>query len=140
MTSTFNFSTVNNPWVIGFDEVFARLNRIQTVQDHGNYPPYNIIKHDATNFRIELAVAGFKKDELDMELTEGVLAVTGKASDVSDETEYVHRGLAKRAFARKFTLADDVVVNKVSLTDGILTIDLERIIPDEKKPKKFKIS
>ena len=140
MTRTFNFSVANNPWMIGFDDVFERLNRIQTVQDSGNYPPYNIIKHDATNFRIELAVAGFKNDELDVELAEGVLSITGKVTnEESTETKYVYRGLAKRTFSRKFTLADDVVVNAVSLTDGILAIDLERIIPDEKKPKKFDI-
>lgn len=140
MTRTFNFSVGNSPWMIGFDEVFERLNRIQTVQDNGNYPPYNIIKHDATNFCIHLAVAGFKNDELDVELAEGVLSIAGKtATEEQPETHYVYRGLAKRSFSRKFTLADDVVVKQVSLTDGILAIDLERIVPEEKKPKKFDI-
>ena len=124
---------------IGVDRLFDRIvNQIDHAASTTNYPPYNIIKHDAENWSIELAVAGFKRSELDVELAEGVLTVSAKAES-SDEKEYVHRGLAKRAFVRKWTLADDVVVRGASLVDGVLAIKLERIIPEEKKPRKIEV-
>lgn len=135
MTRTYKYDTLNNPWAIGFDEVFERLSRIQN--GTSNYPPYNIVKKDAYNYRIELAVAGFKRSELDIDLADGVLTVSAKGE--TNEADYVHRGLAKRAFIRKWTLADDVVVTSASLEDGILGVDLERIIPEEKKPRKIEI-
>lgn len=137
-TYTFNAASLGGPWAIGFDNLWDRLHNIETVNSSSNYPPYNIIKHDAENWSIELAVAGFKRDELDVELAEGVLTISAKAES-TDEKEYVHRGLAKRAFTRKWTLADDVVVRDASLTDGVLSIKLERIIPEEKKPRKIDI-
>lgn len=135
-TRTLSFNSLNNPWAIGFDDVFERLNRVQ--HEGSNYPPYNIIKKDALNFRIELAVAGFKNSELDIELAEGILYVRGKVAQ-TPEQEYLHHGLAKRAFTRKWTLADDVVVKTAILEDGILSISLKRVIPDEKKPRKIEI-
>lgn len=138
-THSFSLSTLNNPWAIGFDEMIERLSRVPN-QGVGNYPPYNIIKHDACKFSIEIAVAGFTRDELEIELAEGVLKIVADSTnDDGDEIEYLHRGLAKRAFTRKWTLADDVVVNDATLEDGILTIQLERIIPEEKKPRKIEI-
>ena len=137
-TYTFNTSSLGGPWAIGFDSLWDRLHNIETVNNTGNYPPYNIIKHDAENWSIELAVAGFKRSELDVELAEGVLTISAK-TDAADDKEYVHRGLAKRAFVRKWTLADDVVLNEASLVDGVLAIKLERIIPEEKKPRKIEI-
>lgn len=137
-TYTFNTASIGGPWAIGFDPLWNRLQDIQTMNASSNYPPYNIIKHDAENWSIELAVAGFKRSELDVELAEGVLTISAKAES-TDEQEYVHRGLAKRAFTRKWTLADDVVVRDASLTDGVLAIKLERIIPEEKKPRKIDI-
>jgi molecular chaperone IbpA len=138
-TYTFNTASLGGPWAIGFDALRDRLQDIETINSSSNYPPYNIIKHDAENWSIELAVAGFKRSELDVELAENVLTISAKA-DSTDEMEYVHRGLAKRAFVRKWTLADAVVVRDVSLVDGVLAIKLERIIPEEKKPRKFEIS
>lgn len=149
-TYTFNTSSLGGPWAIGFDNLWDRLSRIETINSDSNYPPYNIIKHDAENWSIELAVAGFKRSELDVELAEGVLTVSAKAHENISETadkvevlvgnkEYVHRGIAKRAFVRKWTLADDVVVRDASLVDGVLAIKLERIIPEEKKPRKIEV-
>ena len=137
-TYTFNTSSLGGPWAIGFDSLWDRLHTIQTMNGDSNYPPYNIIKHDDTHLSIEVAVAGFKRSELDVELAEGVLTVTAKA-EPSEEKEYFHRGLAKRAFTRKWTLADDVVVHDASLVDGVLVVELERIIPEEKKPRKIDI-
>lgn len=138
-TYTFNTASLGGPWAIGFDYLRDRLTDIETVNSSSNYPPYNIIKHDAENWSIEIAVAGFKRSELDVELAEGVLTITAKAES-TDEQEYVHRGIAKRAFTRKWTVADDVVVQGASLVDGVLAIKLERIVPEEKKPRKIDIS
>jgi molecular chaperone IbpA len=138
-TYTFNTASLGGPWAIGFDNLWDRFQNIETINSSSNYPPYNIIKHDAENWSIELAVAGFKRSELDVELAEGVLTVLAKAESTDEEKEYVHRGLAKRAFTRKWTLADDVVVQDASLVDGVLVIKLERIIPEEKKPRKIEI-
>ncbi len=112
---------------------------IETVNSASNYPPYNIVKHDAEQWSIELAVAGFKRSELDIELAESVLTITAKSENTDEDVEYVHRGLAKRAFTRKWTLADDVIINDASLVDGVLTVKLQRIIPEEKKPRKIEI-
>lgn len=137
-TYTFNTSSLGGPWAIGFDNLWDRLHDIQTMNAASNYPPYNIIKHDDENWSIQLAVAGFKRSELNIELAEGVLTISAK-TESTDEQQYVHRGIGKRAFTRKWTLADDVVVRDASLTDGVLSIKLERIIPEEKKPRKIDI-
>jgi molecular chaperone IbpA len=138
-TITFNRASLGGPWAIGFDTLANRLNETQFTNDTGNYPPYNIIKHNAEEWSIEVAVAGFKRSELDVELAEGVLTVAANSTPSDAEPEYIHRGLAKRAFTRKWTLAEDVVVNDASLIDGVLAIHLQRIIPEEKKPRKIDI-
>lgn len=138
-TYTFNTASLGGPWAIGFDHLRDRLHNIETINNTSNYPPYNIVKHDAENWSIELAVAGFKQSELDIELAEGVLTISAKSETTTNEVEYIHRGLANRAFTRKWTLADDVVVRNASLENGVLAIKLERIVPDEKKPRKIEI-
>lgn len=138
-TYTFNTASLGGPWAIGFDHLRDRLHNIETINNTSNYPPYNIVKHDAENWSIELAVAGFTRDELDIELAEGVLSISAKTEPSTDEVEYLHRGLAKRAFTRKWTLADDVLIHGASLENGVLAIQLERIVPDEKKPRKIEI-
>jgi len=139
-TYTFNSSSLSGPCAIGFDSLMDRFSTVESINNNSNYPPYNIIKHDDEHWGIELAVAGFTRSELNVELAEGVLTVTARAEPSNEQLEYVHRGLAKRAFTRKWTLADDVVVLGASLVDGVLKIDLERIIPEEKKPRSFEIS
>ena len=138
-TYTFNTASLGGPWAIGFESLLDRFSNAESINSSSNYPPYNIIKHDAEHWSIELAVAGFKRDELDVELAEGVLTITANAEPSDSQVEYVHRGLAKRAFTRTWTLADDVVVRDATLVDGVLAIDLERIIPEEKKPRKIDI-
>lgn len=137
-TYTFNSASLGGPWAIGFDSLWDRLQTIETGNSSSNYPPYNIIKHGAEHWSIELAVAGFKRGELNIELAESVLTISAN-TESNDEFEYVHRGLAKRAFTRKWTLADDVIIHDASLVDGVLSIKLERLIPDEKKPRKIEI-
>jgi len=124
------------PLTIGFDRYFDELERI-TNHTQTNYPPYNIVKEDAENFSIELAVAGFGKKDIEITKEKNVLTIEGKIDE--DSKDFVHKGLASRAFRRSFTLADDVEVSGADLKDGILLVKLVRIIPEEDKPVSIKI-
>ena len=128
---------LNDPFFIGFDRVLNRMHQ-QTPGQSNNYPPYNIVKVDEDNYAIELAVAGFFDNEIDIEVKDGILYVEGKKGD-HDEGEYLHKGISARAFRRSFTLSDTIVVRGADLSQGILTIDLENVIPEEKKPRKIAI-
>jgi molecular chaperone IbpA len=101
------------------------------------YPPYNVKKIDEEHYIIEMAVAGFGKHNLDIELKNGVLTITGNTE--TEEGDYLHKGIANRAFTRKFTIADSVEVKNAELANGMLKIFLERFIPEEAKPKKIDI-
>ena len=140
------FDTVNLPhmdrYFVGADRVMKRLADIadQSAQMVPiKYPPYNIKKVDENRYVIELAVAGFGKTDIDIELQEGTLSVRGKIDPV-DNTEYLYKGIAERGFKREFTLADNVEVKSSSLVNGMLKIWLEALIPEEKKPKKIDIT
>ena len=124
------------PLTIGFDRYFDELERL-TSHTQTNYPPYNIVKEDAENFSIELAVAGFGKKDIEITKEKNVLTIEGKIDE--DSKDFVHKGLASRAFRRSFTLADDVEVSGADLKDGILLVKLVRIIPEEDKPISIKI-
>jgi molecular chaperone IbpA len=120
--------------LVGFDRMFEDIQHLS-----GNtYPPHNIIKLDETNYEIEVAVAGFKRDEITVELNETELKITG--DKVEKETSiYLHRGLASRSFVKTLHLAENIKVNDVELADGILKISLEKVIPEEFKSRKLKI-
>jgi len=110
------------------------------LHDTSNYPPYNIVKIDAENFSVEVAVAGFGKKDISITKEKEVLLIEGSKKDnLNEDTEYVHRGLSGRTFSRKFTLADDIIVKGADMKDGILSVSLERIIPEEDKPVEIKI-
>ena len=125
-------------FTVGFDSMFDRL---FGALDHPNashqgYPPYNIRKDGETKYFIEMAVAGFSEEDLEVELKEGILSVQSKHDEnQKDETTYVHRGIAKRTFERNFTLSDDVIVKGCGLINGMLTVELEKVIPEEKKSR-----
>ena len=129
------------PFTVGFDRVFDRLVDYGTTYETGGFPPYNIRKTDDFKHVIELALAGFSKDEIEVVLTDGVLVI--KSADVLSQTDpnegLVHKGIAKRAFTRKFTLADDIEIKDAKLENGLLRIDLEQIVPEHKKPKTIKV-
>ena len=129
------------PFSIGFDRVFDRLVDYGTTYETGGFPPYNIRKTDDFKHVIELALAGFSKDEIEVVLTDGVLVI--KSADLLSQTNpnegLVHKGIAKRAFTRKFTLADDIEIKDAKLINGLLLIDLEQIVPEHKKPKIIKV-
>ena len=126
-----------SPFSIGVDRLFQQL-QAQSVVNQQNYPPYNIVKVDDENFVIELAIAGFDKKEVNVELEKNVLKIEGKSKD--DDKDFIHKGLASRSFERQFTLADDVEVSGGKLENGVLKVELKRVIPEEDKPIKIKIS
>lgn len=142
----FNLTTLDLPTLhrnaIGFDRLFDELSRtFVNSRNDGNYPPYNIVKLDDTNYAVELAVAGFAQDEIEIELKENMLTVRGEKAAVeeADTREYMHRGISARTFIRTFTIADHVEVKEAVVSNGILTIALEHIVPEEKKAKKIQI-
>ena len=128
------------PYAVGFDTVFHNMQRyIENNQNSTGYPPYNIVK-DGNNFQIEIALAGVKLADLDIEVAEGVMTISHNPQlEEEDVSRFVHRGIAQRKFKRNFTLAEDVVVNGAKLENGMLYIALERIIPEEKQPRKIAI-
>jgi molecular chaperone IbpA len=129
------------PFSIGFDRVFDRLVDYGTTYETGGFPPYNIRKTDDFKHVIELALAGFSKDEIEVVLTDGVLVI--KSADLLSQTDpnegLVHKGIAKRSFTRKFTLADDIEIKDAKLENGLLLINLEQIVPEHKKPRTIKV-
>ena len=121
---------------IGMDEWFKRFDT--AFETHTNYPPYNLIKESNVDFRLEIALAGYKREDIEVTTEWNKLFVEAKKTGNSDD-EYLHQGLAKRAFTRTWTLSDDVVVGDVSYVNGLLTIKLNRVIPEHQKKKVYEI-
>ena len=133
-----NFNQLT-PYAVGFERQFNRLNDyVAHQQTSTGFPPYNIRKDGDLNHVIEMALAGFSKDDIEVEVAQGVLTVRSMKENTDDDSN-VYRGISYRKFNRKFTLADDIVVNDAKLENGLLTVNLEQIIPEEKKPKLIKI-
>lgn len=130
---TYSFPTSS---FVGFERMFDELSRTATAATNSNYPPHNIVKLDEDNYLIEIAVAGFKKDNIDIQLKDSILTVKGKKED--DRT-YSHKGISSREFTRTFTLGEYVQVNGADLEDGILAIKLERVVPEEERPRVIEI-
>jgi len=129
-------------FTIGFDSLFDRLFDMDTTRDSQGYPPYNIRKVNDLQYVIELALAGFSKDDIEVEVTDGQLSIRSKEEKKKEEEEstyFVHKGIAKRSFSRTYTLSDDIIVKGADLKDGMLTVNLEKVIPDEKKPRLIQI-
>ena len=123
---------------VGFDSMFDRWESVFDFNSANNtsYPPYNIRREGDEKYFIELAIAGLNEDDLEVSLQSQVLNIRSKKeSDQEPEDNYVHRGIAKRQFEREFTLSDDIVVKGCDLTNGMLTIELEKIIPEEKRAR-----
>ena len=131
-----HFNTLT-PYAVGFDRLFDQLAHSSRVTK--TYPPYDIMKEDEYNFRIEMALAGFSKDDIEVKYSDNQLTIKSVESDDKDEKDVIHRGISKRKFSRSFTLADDVVVNGAELKDGMLMVELEKIVPDSKKPRTIDI-
>jgi len=122
---------------IGFDHVWSEIERLSDMADNKLYPPHNVVKHDDVNFTVELALAGYSKDDLTVEVKDGILVVTGDKS--SEEREYLHRGISSKKFTRTFRLSEHVVVSGADFVDGLLVIDLKVEIPKEKLPRAIPI-
>ena len=124
---------------IGFDRMLDTLfdENVSTT----NYPPYNIVKVSDSEYAIQIAIAGFSKDDVEIETKENTLTVKSvdKKEELVDDVEYLHKGISNRSFTRSFTVADDVVVKGATFENGLLNVELERIIPEEKKPRLIKI-
>ena len=122
---------------VGFDSMFDRWESVFdfNTANNTNYPPYNIRREGDEKYFIELAIAGLKEEDLEVSLQSQILNIRSKKEDSGSEetTNYVHRGIAKRQFEREFTLSDDIVVKGCDLTNGMLTIELEKVIPEESK-------
>ena len=129
------------PFSVGFDDLFDHFNNTleYTVKQPTSYPPYNINKLDDFNYQIEMALAGFSKSDIEVKTVDGQLTIKSIESENKDEKETLHRGISKRKFSSTFTLADDIKVNGAELKDGMLLIDLEKIVPEEKKPRTIDI-
>jgi molecular chaperone IbpA len=128
-------------FAVGFDRMFDELSRTAGTLNASNYPPYNIIKETETIWKIEVAVAGFDESELDVEIVNNELVVTGAVNKENKvEAQYLHQGIAGRDFERTFALADNVEVKGASVKNGILTVTLEHIVPESAKPKKIAIT
>jgi len=133
------------PFSIGFDDMFDQFESMLgngSLAVQSNYPPYNIRKAGNDKYAIEVAVAGFNKDDVEVEYEDNLLTVKTKEvkrSEEKDGGEVIHRGISQRSFARSFTIADDVKVNGAELKDGLLTIACERIVPEYKKKKLIEI-
>ena len=131
------FAHINSltPYSIGFDTVFDRLS--QNI-DNSSYPPYNIRKVGEFDYTIELALAGFSKKDIEVKVVEGVITIKS-IKENSEDDETLYRGISYRKFTKKFSLADDMEVKGAKLDNGLLSIDLERIVPEEKKPRTIDI-
>ena len=132
----FDTSALNqlNRALIGFDRIFNDFeNRFQ--HSTTNYPPYNVIKHDENSFEIEVAVAGFDREDITIEVDQDQLRIKGQRLKDDDTSKYVYRGLAARDFERQFTLADHIIVGEAELTNGILRVKLTREVPESLKPR-----
>jgi molecular chaperone IbpA len=122
---------------VGFDRL---LNLLETAGEQG-YPPYNIERSDENNYRVTLAVAGFAEKDLSVDVKDRVLTVSGKREEAQNgQTSFLHQGIAGRAFERSFQLAEHVEVKAARLENGLLHVDLERIVPEEKKPRRIQIN
>ena len=125
------------PFGVGLDSIF---NRLDAMSGHNtSYPPYNIVKHDEANYEIEIALAGFRADEIEVSTEQNILRVTSKVEKRDTERTYLHKGLSKRSFNNSWQLADEVRVSSVDFVDGLLTISLEKVIPEHQKRTTYTI-
>ncbi len=138
-TRTFNTNMLNDPFFIGFDRMLDRMTSTTLPTTSPKYPPYNVLKLDDDRYELQLAIAGFDFDDLDISRKEGVLTIAGN-KDADDHKNYLHKGISARSFKREFTLMDTIEIHGADLNAGILTVHLENVIPEEKKAQKIEIN
>jgi len=147
MTNGLSIFNQLRPVTVGFDNMFDHFERmfdgdVATFQTQVNFPPYNIVKTGDFTYDVELALAGFSKDDITVDYADNLLTVKSvkKEKSEDDNEGILHRGISKRMFSKAFTIADDVEVKGAELKDGLLKISLERIVPEGKKPRNIEIS
>ena len=138
MVSSFTLDLFKDPFFIGFNRELDRLNAVHNLATRQAYPPYDIFKLDEDTYKLSLAVAGFSKDDINVSVDNGTLIVKGELVEVAD-AEIVHKGIAGRKFTRTFALGEYMEVTGAEMKDGMLHIDIDRIIPEDKKPKEITI-
>jgi molecular chaperone IbpA len=137
MVTQFAMDLFNDPFFIGFNRDLARLNSAHKINSQ-SYPPYDLLKLDEDTYRLSLAIAGFAKEDVSVSVEDGTLIIKGEIVEVTD-AEIVHKGIAGRKFVRSFALGEYMEVSDAELKDGMLHINVDRIVPEEKKPKAIKI-
>ena len=123
---------------IGFDHVWNEIERLSDMTDNKLYPPHNVVKLDEEKFQVELALAGYRKEDLDVEVRDGLLVISAEIAD-REPKEFLHKGISQKKFRRTFRLSEHVVVDGADFKDGLLVIDLRVELPKEKRPRTIEI-
>ena len=139
MRTAFDFSPLYRS-TVGFDRLFDLLDQTARVETAAHWPPYNVEKVADDHYRITMAVAGFDSDEIEITQTENTLLISGQKQPEQENGQFLHRGIATRAFKQTFNLADYVKVTNAKLENGLLTVDLVREVPEEMKPRRIQIA
>ena len=142
ITSNDPFFSKFSTWAIGHDRLFRdMINMVEKTPNRtaSSYPPHNLIKNGNGKYVVELAAADFSKEELEIKTEDGTLTISGRKKEEEDDEKFAQKGIAKRPFSKSFHLASDVVVNDVSFKDGMITIDLQQVIPEDKKEKIYNL-
>jgi molecular chaperone IbpA len=137
MVTKYAMDLFNDPFFIGFNRELSRLNTAHKTNSQ-SYPPYDLLKLDEDTYRLSLAIAGFTKDDLKISVDNGTLIIKGEIVEVTD-AEVVHKGIAGRKFVRSFALGEYMEVTGAEMKDGMLHVDVVRVVPEEKKPKEIAI-
>jgi molecular chaperone IbpA len=138
MVNALTLDLFRDPFFIGFNREMERMAHVHQAATRQTYPPYDVLKLDEDTYQVSIAVAGFTKEDIDVSVDNGTLIVKGEITEVTDG-EYLHKGIAARKFTRTFGLGEYMEVTGASIEDGMLNINVDRIVPEEKKPKVIKI-
>jgi molecular chaperone IbpA len=138
MVSSFTLDLFKDPFFIGFNRELDRLSTVHNLATRQAYPPYDILKLDEDTYKLSLAIAGFSKDDINVSVDNGTLIIKGELVEVTN-AEIVHKGIAGRKFTRTFALGEYMEVTGAEMKDGMLNIDIDRIVPEDKKPKEISI-
>ena len=138
MVSSYTLDLFKDPFFIGFNRELSRFNHVHDAATRQSYPPYDLLKLDDDTYQLSLAVAGFSKDDIKVSVDNGTLIIKGEITEIFD-AEIVHKGIAGRKFTRTFALGEYMEVTGAEMKDGMLHIDINRIVPEEKKPKEIAI-
>jgi molecular chaperone IbpA len=138
MVSSFALDLFKDPFFIGFNRELDRLSTVHNLATRQAYPPYDILKLDEDTYKLSLAVAGFSKTDIDVSVDNGTLIIKGEIAEITD-AEIVHKGIAARKFTRTFALGEYMEVSNAELKDGMLTVNIVRVVPEDKKPKVIKV-